>query len=109
MKVIRGSEIKKASNLDVLISKKNAGAENCQAGIGRIQINNSLPEEGFSKHPTEEVSFIIKGQIRLETPDKTEYLNEGDIVFMPKNKEHRNINVGDTEAEVFWVTSPPTL
>ncbi|MBA1336047.1 MAG: hypothetical protein HPY66_2006 [Firmicutes bacterium] len=109
MKVVKRSEIDTKSLLSVLITKDNAGAENIQVGIGRIQVNKSVPEKGFSKHPTEEICLILKGKVRVETPNRIEYLNKGDIVFMPKDEEHRNTNVGDREAELLWVTSPPTL
>jgi len=107
VKVVKRSEIDTKSSLSVVITKDNAGAENCQAGIGRLQVGKSVPVEGFSKHPTEEICLILKGKIKVETQDKVEYISEGDLVFMPKNEEHKNTNIGDVEAEIFWVTSPP--
>jgi len=109
MKVIKRSEIDTESSLSVLVTKDNVGAKNLQAGIGRLQVGKSMPEKGFSKHPTEEICLILKGKVRVETPNKIEYVNKGDLVFVPKNEEHKNSNTGNVVAEIFWVTSPPTL
>lgn len=104
MKVIRNSEIDKNPLFSVLLT-----GEHLQFGFTRIPVGQCLPQQGVSKHSTEEICIVMKGSIRVETPDGIEFLNDGDISFMPKDVEHRNINVGDTEVEMFWYTSPPTV
>ena len=108
MQVIKKKDISLASELNLLISEE-IGAKYCQAGIARISIGRSLPENGYSKHPTEEVCYIVKGKVRVETKRLIQDLEEGDIVFIEENEEHRNVNIGEEEALIFWVTVPPTL
>jgi quercetin dioxygenase-like cupin family protein len=100
-------EVKGVQNL--IVTEDSTGAEHCQAGIARIAANTILPDEGWAKHPTEEVNYILKGKIRVQTPTRSEEIGKGDMVFMPKDEEHRNINIGDDEALILWVTAPPTL
>jgi mannose-6-phosphate isomerase-like protein (cupin superfamily) len=109
MHVFKKASLPLSSELNVLIKKETTGAENCQAGIAKIPVNRSLPESGYSKHPTEEVCYIVSGKLRVETQTLSRELEEGDIVFIPKDEEHRNINTGEKEAIIFWVTAPPTL
>lgn len=104
MKVIRNSEIDKEQLFSVLVT-----GDNLQFGFARIPVGQCLPQKGVSKHPTEEICIVTKGSIRVETTDGIEYLDAGDISFMPRDVEHRNVNVGDTEVEMFWYTSPPTV
>lgn len=94
---------------NLIVTKDTTGAEHCQSGIARVYINSVLPEKGWSKHPTEEICYILKGKIRVETPKVSEEIGAGDMVFMPKDEEHRNVNIGDSEALILWVTAPPTL
>ena len=42
----------------------------------------------------EEICYILKGKIRVETPKGSEEIGVGDMVFMPKDEEHRNVNIG---------------
>ncbi|MGE5633387.1 MAG: cupin domain-containing protein [Caulobacteraceae bacterium] len=104
MKVIKNFEIDKGPLFSVLVT-----GECLQFGFARIPVNQCLPQTGVSKHPTEEICIVMKGSIRVETPEGIEYLNAGDISFMPEDVEHRNVNVGDTEVEMFWYTAPPTV
>jgi mannose-6-phosphate isomerase-like protein (cupin superfamily) len=109
MHVFKKTSLTLSSELNVLIKKETTGAENCQAGIAKIPVNRSLPESGYSKHPTEEVCYVVRGKVRVQTQNSSWELEGGDIAFIPKNEEHRNINIGEKEAVIFWVTAPPTL
>ncbi len=108
MHVVKKSDLDLNATLNLLVSKEQ-GAVHCQAGIAKVAANGYIPEDGWSKHPTEEISYIIKGRLRVETPNAKREICEGDVVFMPSDEPHRNVNLTDEEALIFWVTSPPTL
>lgn len=95
--------------LKLLISGKEHGAEKCQAGLAVIKPGQRLPGSGYSKHASEEVSYILSGKIRVETDTGSEIAEEGDLVFMPGDKPHFNVNISEEEARVLWFVTPHTV
>ena len=80
----------------------------CQAGIAKVAANGYIPEDGWSKHPTEEISYVIKGKLRVETPSaKGRFVRA--MWSLCQVMSLTNVNLTDEEALIFWVTSPPTL
>lgn len=56
-----------------------------------------------------EIFYVAKGRVICRFPriDRSEELNEGDIVVIPPGEPHELINQGSTEALVIWSLAPP--
>ncbi len=45
----------------------------------------------FHKHDAEELFFVLKGSVTIESKDKTIILKEGEGLVLPKGSVHRSI------------------
>jgi quercetin dioxygenase-like cupin family protein len=52
------------------------------------------------KHPHEQISYLVKGTMKMRVGDETRMMHEGDIAVIPPNVEHE-IEIGD--APVFAI------
>ncbi len=102
-------EMTEPSPVKVLVSAGLTGAECSQAGVAILQPGESIPEEGFSSHGADEISFLLRGDIRLETKEEKVMVESRELVFMPAGKPHRTTNTSDQEAYVIWFASPPIV
>ena len=55
----------------------------------------------------DEMFLVIKGSFRMEFRDKTQYLEEGEMIIVPKGVEHRP--VADQEAHVMMLEPASTV
>lgn len=56
----------------------------------------------WHQHEEEDEMFlIIKGNLKIEFSDKTELLNEGDYIIIPRKTKHRPIADKETEIMLF--------
>lgn len=90
-------EIMTESTLKVLVSEGSA-----QVGLAVLQPGEKIPEQGFSSHDVEEISYLFSGKIKMETGQKTEIINSGDLVYNPADKQHRTTNISQEAAVVLW-------
>ena len=58
------------------------------------------------QRPTQEVGYLISGQLDLEIDGKVFKINPGDS-FRIKGEMHRWMNPYDTPAVAVWVIAPP--
>jgi len=58
-------------------------------------------------HKGEEFAFILKGKLEMEVQGRKHILKEGDAIYLESAVPSRWINIGDSEAEMVWVLSPP--
>lgn len=62
----------------------------------------------WHQHEEEDEMFlVVKGQIKIEFRDKTEDLNEGDYIIIPRKTEHRP--VAEKEAAVMLFEPASTV
>ena len=64
---------------------------------------------GEKTHIGEEVGLVIKGKIRVSLQGKDHIMEEGDSIYFPSTLPHRIENMGDSEAVLFWVMTPPSF
>jgi len=64
--------------------------------------NISLPRH---KHPHEQISYVLKGELEFTLGDETKVLKAGELCLIPSNVEH-GVKVGDKETIVIDVFSP---
>jgi mannose-6-phosphate isomerase-like protein (cupin superfamily) len=55
----------------------------------------------------DELSLVVKGRFRMEFRDRTLWLNEGELIIVPKGVEHRP--VADQEVHVLLFEPSTTL
>ncbi|WP_051273131.1 cupin domain-containing protein [Desulfotruncus alcoholivorax] len=95
--------------LKLLVSNKEHGAMNCQAGMAVLSPGQRLPGAGYSQHDSEEISYILSGKVRVETDRGSEIAEAGDLVFMPGGQPHFNVNISEEEAKILWFVTPLTV
>lgn len=94
----------RGGRLHVLLSPKSAGTS---AGfLGTLALD---PGEVFLKHYhpySEECFYVVKGEVTIETDERTIIANEGTGVFIPKFEPHRLRNNGSEETILVFFCSP---
>lgn len=60
-------------------------------------------------HPGEEFGYVIEGTIKLFYGDDATMVNKGESFYITTNKKHYIENIGETNAQVIWVSCPPNF
>ena len=82
------------------------GDRKMEAVILRIKKGKSSGEEKLS-HGGEEIHFVLKGELEYTMDDEKINLSEGDCIHFKALIPHSWKNVGNGEAEVLVIISPP--
>lgn len=65
--------------------------------------------DGQIQHEGEEVGYVLSGRIELHLDAETHVLSPGDAFYFPSVRLHGYRNIGDDEARILWVNTPPTF
>jgi quercetin dioxygenase-like cupin family protein len=57
-------------------------------------------------HPQEQMTLVIRGQIRFDLPDDSVELGPGDIAVIPGGVPHGAAVIGDEEVETYNALAP---
>ena len=60
-------------------------------------------------HDGEEVGLVVKGTICVTLEGKRYIMEKGDSIYFQSSVPHRIENIGDSEANLFWVMTPPSF
>ena len=60
-------------------------------------------------HPGEEFGYVLKGSIILVVGNKKYEVKKGESFYFTPDKEHYIINNSTTNAEIIWVSTPPSF
>ena len=84
-----------------LIDNEICGSEGVSVGYGKIPVGEYLP---LHTHEPQEIYFITRGN-GLLTQDDTNLkeISEGDIVYIPCNKQHGLKNTGGIDLEYLFI------
>jgi mannose-6-phosphate isomerase-like protein (cupin superfamily) len=74
------------------------------AGFVRVPAKGEQPK--LSRHPGEEVYFVISGQGTFDRGDRSNEVHARGAVYVAPFSPHRWINTGDVELELLYVVSP---
>jgi mannose-6-phosphate isomerase-like protein (cupin superfamily) len=74
------------------------------AGFVRIPARGEQP--GFSRHPGEEIYFVVRGHGRFDRDGRIDSVATRGAVYVRPFDPHRWINDRDEELELFYVNSP---
>lgn len=72
--------------------------------MGTVQLSKGewVPPEGYSKHAQHEISFILQGEIEVESAAAHVSMGAGDVIVIPAGEEHRSRARADTRLVWFW-------
>jgi len=59
--------------------------ENSMMTFFDLQPGSAIPSH---KHPHEQISFVVRGALKMTVGDETKLMREGDIAVVPPNVEH---------------------
>lgn len=76
--------------------------------VSEFAPGGSTGSEQYAHGEAQEVLLVLRGEVTLHLDDQELRLHPGDSIEYLSSTPHRVVNLGDTEAEVLWVTSPPT-
>jgi transcriptional regulator with XRE-family HTH domain len=65
-------------------------------------------EQPYVHGDSEEVFFVLSGEVELQLGDELHVLGEGDAAHYRSSTPHRVRNCGDRTAEVLYMISPPS-
>ena len=84
-----------------LIDNEICGSEGVSVGYGKIPVGEYLP---LHTHEPQEIYFITRGTGLLSQDDKNlKEISEGDIVYIPCNKQHGLKNTGGIDLEYLFI------
>jgi mannose-6-phosphate isomerase-like protein (cupin superfamily) len=90
--------------MGVMFERDITPTEQLAAGFVRIPVGHEQPK--LSRHPGEEVHFVVTGEGVFDRSDRRHIVRARGAVYVPPFSPHRWINVGDVDLEVFYVVSP---
>lgn len=65
--------------------------------------------KGCISHEGEEIGYVLCGQVELQLGDAVYKLQPGDSFHFPSEVLHGYRNLGEEEARILWVNTPPTF
>jgi transcriptional regulator with XRE-family HTH domain len=65
-------------------------------------------EEAYAHDSDEECVLVLRGRLEFWVGPDRYLLNEGDSIVFESRIPHRNVNPGPAQAEVLWITTPPS-
>ena len=65
--------------------------------------------EGMISHDGEEVGYVIAGTVELQLGDRTFRIGAGDSFYYRSDSPHGYRNVGDVEAKIIFINTPPSF
>ena len=72
-----------------------------------LPVGQEQPKERKNVHDeAEEIYFVVRGKGKAVLGDRMIDVEKGTAVYVPPRAEHRFINTGDEEMELYWVISP---
>lgn len=90
--------------MGVMFERDLTPTEQLAAGFVRIPVGLEQPK--LSRHPGEEVYFVVSGSGIFDRGDRSDEIQARGAVYVAPFSPHRWINVGATDLEVFYVVSP---
>jgi len=74
--------------------------------VGPLKEGVEIIKEGF-QHEGEELDFVLKGTVLCKIGDQSFTLNEGDSIHLNSSLKHSFLSIGNGDAELLAVITPP--
>lgn len=79
-----------------------------QVILSVIEPGGGSGEEPYAHDSDEEVVLVLRGRLEFWLGSDRYLLEEGDSIVFESRIPHRNQNPGPDQAEVLWITTPPS-
>lgn len=79
-----------------------------QVILSVIEPGGGSGDEAYAHDSDEECVIILRGQLEFWVGPDWYLLEEGDSIVFESRIPHRNSNPGPDQAEVLWITTPPS-
>ncbi|ODT05643.1 MAG: cupin [Mesorhizobium sp. SCN 65-20] len=76
--------------------------------IGEFDPGGSTGERSYSHGDSQELFFVIRGEVELILGGERHLLSAGDSIEYRSSVPHKTVNIGKEPAEVIWMIAPPT-
>lgn len=81
---------------------------NMEVYIGEFDPGGSTGEQPYAHGDSQELFFVIRGEVELTLGEERHVLSAGDSIEYPSSVPHKTVNIGPEPAEVIWMIAPPT-
>ena len=79
-----------------------------QVILSIIEPGGGSGEEPYAHDSDEECVLVLRGRLEFSVGVDSYLLEEGDSIVFESRTPHRNRNPGPGQAEVLWITTPPS-
>lgn len=79
-----------------------------QVILSVIEPGGGSGEEAYAHDSDEECVIVLRGRLEFWVGNDRYLLNTGDSIVFESRIPHRNTNPGPEQAEVLWITTPPS-
>jgi transcriptional regulator with XRE-family HTH domain len=79
-----------------------------QVILSIIEPGGGSGEEAYAHDSDEECVVILRGRLEFWVGEDRYLLEAGDSIVFESRIPHRNVNPGPNQAEVLWITTPPS-
>lgn len=76
--------------------------------VGEFDPGGSTGDAPYSHGNSQELFFVIRGEVELTLGDERHVLSAGDSIEYRSSVPHKTVNIGTETAEVLWMIAPPT-
>lgn len=76
--------------------------------VGEFGPGGSTGDKLYVHGHAHEMFLVLRGEVELTLGDVEYTMREGDSIEYPTSTPHKTRNLGNTDAEVLWIISPPT-
>lgn len=90
--------------MGVMFERDLTPTEQLASGFVRVPEGHEQPK--LSRHPGEEVYFVVAGTGRFDRGDRSDEIHARGAVYVAPHAPHRWINIGPGDLELFYVVSP---
>lgn len=89
-----------------LVFERLSGAGSTLVGTARMARGQQVPATGESSHPADEYSYVLSGQVEIETGGQTHRAGPGTFMLIPAGEGHVTRALEDAEVLWWWVGQP---
>ena len=82
--------------------------EHLEVFAAELDPGGSTGDEPYTHGDSEELLAVLSGRVSLQLGSEVFELAEGDSIDYRSSVPHRLTNVGEDNAEVMWIISPPS-
>ena len=88
-----------------IIGRETVAAKNVEVVLGEIGPTGKA--KPHFHRDTEQVIYLLEGQIEVEMSGEKEKLEPGDTVYFPPSEKHQVVVLGDQPARFLVIYTPP--